>query len=562
MTDPKATQKRELRPFQKSGVKFLYDNNWRVLIADAPGCGKTPTALVAVRENIPHLCPALVIVPSSVVVNWKREMEAWIPGCRIQTINSIRTPINKNFHFTIVCWDLIARRKHDIKARKYKLVIADEAHYAKGGEQTLRGRAFGDIVKSVPHLLLLTGTPLVNDATELETLKSFFGENAKVPILRRLLEEVAPDIPQKKRVKLLVDLPEEIKSEYDRVKATFGDWVDDYLRKAMDDPTAAISAAEKAMSAEPLAKLSYLRRVLGRGKAVGAAAWIKGMLRQGEPVVVFGMFRDVMDILGQLLARLEIPFVRYDGSMGRQQRQIAVDAFCHGEVDVFLCTMAGREGLTLHRGDIMARNPEIKLKQPAHLLFMERWYTPAAEEQAEDRIRRIGQKRATKMWYLHAPGTIDDRIDELVEAKRQIVHDTIRSFSVDTSEYDGILDHWRNNPILSAGVPGVAENPDASLDLPKLPDPKFIHAVVFDPRIWPIPSVQKFLRLSGYRQRKFVRKGNTVKIVCRSITNFRVDTMLATLVKDGFGLHYGKPNAGTAQERMATLRRMRRMGRA
>jgi SNF2 family DNA or RNA helicase len=120
-------QKRELRPFQKSGVKFLYDNNWRVLIADAPGCGKTPTALVAVRENAAHLCPCLIVAPSSVVVNWRREIEAWVPGARVQTINTIRTPIQKNFHFTIICWDLLARRKHDIKARKYKLVIADEA---------------------------------------------------------------------------------------------------------------------------------------------------------------------------------------------------------------------------------------------------------------------------------------------------------------------------------------------------------------------------------------------------------------------------------------------------
>lgn len=548
--------KLELYPYQKEGVRFLKKHGWRVLLADAPGLGKTPQTLVAVRENIPTLCPVLVVAPSSVLISWSREVKQWVPGAKVQLLNEIRTPIQRGHHFTLIPWDLVFRRIGELKKKKYKLIIADEAHYAKGGVQTKRGRAFAELVESVPHLLLLSGTPIVNTEEELETLQSFYGTRP-APILRRLLEEALPEIPPKRRIRLYCDLPTEIRNEYDMAKAEFGDWLDGYLQKLLDDPQAAASAAERSKSAEPLAKLAYLRRILGRGKALSAAAWVKMMLDKGEPVVVFGMFSDVLDILSQMLAKLDIPFVRLDGSMSRGQRQAAIDAFTEGRVDVFLLSMAGREGITLHRGDVMRKTGAI-LKQPANLLFLERWYTPAAEEQAEDRIRRLGQKRACLIWYLHATGTIDDRIDDIIENKRGIVRTSIGAADVESITHKSVMDVWRRIPALRDGVPGVAENPDASLDLPEPPDPKYIHAVIFDASRWPIPSVQQYLRQNGIRSRKIHRKGVTVRIECRSIAQFRWETMRKAVVKEGFGLHYGKPNNGTAAERMATLRAWRR----
>lgn len=540
-TVPKAPPP-ELRPFQREGVDFLAANNWRVLLADAPGCGKTPQVLVAMRENAKTLCPMLVVCPSSVAWNWRREAVRWVPGVKVHVIEGFSGPLPRGVHITICPWDVLAARLPDLMARSFKCIVADEAHYAKAGAETQRGRALQSICATAPHVLLLSGTPLVNTADELETLRAMFGAEPPA-MLRRLLEDVAPDIPPKRRVTLKTTIPDDIRSEYDKAKEEFGEWLDEYLPRVLDDASAAESAASKALAAEPLAKVAYLRRILGRGKVPGAAAWTASMVKRGEPVVIFGQFSDVLDLLGQALSRLSIPFVRLDGTASRQQRQIAIDAFQAGKVPVFIGSMAAKEGITL----VKAR----------HLLFMERWYTPAAEEQAEDRIRRIGQTRPTTIWYLHADDTIDERISEIVDAKRGIVAANIGTATIEHIDAPTVMDAWERMRTLKDGVPTVASNPDASLPLPKLPDPRIIHAVLFDATKWPIPDVQRALRAAGYRQRKLDRQGNTVRIEVRAKGAFLPGTLRTARLASDFGMVAGKP-APTRAARSASYRALKR----
>jgi hypothetical protein len=267
------------------------------------------------------------------------------------------------------------------------------------------------------------------------------------------------------------------------------------------------------------------------------------MVKRGEPVVIFGQFSDVLDLLGQALSRLAIPFVRLDGTASRQQRQLAIDAFQAGKVPVFIGSMAAKEGITLTKA--------------RHLLFMERWYTPAAEEQAEDRIRRIGQTRATTIWYLHADGTIDERISEIVDAKRGIVRANIGSADIEHIDAPTVMDAWERMKTLKGGVPTVASNPDASLPLPKLPDHRIVHAVLFDATRWPIPDVQRALRAAGYRQRKLDRQGNTVRIEIRSKGAFVPGTLRTSRLAADFGMVAGKP-APTQAARSAAYRALKR----
>jgi len=465
-----------------------------------------------------------------------------VPGARVHVIEGFHGPIPKGVHITICPWDVLAARLPDLLARGYRCIVADEAHYAKSGDETQRGRALQAICGVVPHVLLLSGTPLVNCSDELDTLRAMFGDVPPV-MLRRLLEDVAPDIPPKKRVTLKTTIPDSIRVEYDKAKLEFEEWLDEYLPKLMDDPVAAESAATRALAAEPLAKVAYLRRILGRGKVPGAAAWAAGMVQRGEPVVIFGMFTDVLDLLGQALSRLGIPFVRLDGTASRQQRQIAIDAFQAGKIPVFIGSQAAKEGITLHKA--------------RHLLFLERWYTPASEEQAEDRIRRIGQTRPTTIWYLHADDTIDERISEIVEAKRGIVAANIGTATIEHVAAPNVMDVWERMKTLKGGVPTVASNPTASIPLPKLPDPRIIHAVLFDATRWPIPEVQRALRAAGYRQRKRDRKGNTVRIEIRAKGAFIPGTLRTARLADDFGMVAGKP-ATTQRARSASYRALKK----
>ena len=164
-----------LRPFQRDGVDFLKKHKWNVILADAPGAGKTPQALVALLENHKKLAPALVVVPSSVARNWKKEAKRWCPRLRVQLVDSMQTRIRPYRHLTITTWDLLAYRQDDFATRGYKCIIADEAHYAKN-PNTQRSKALKRMADLSSHLLLLTGTPLVNCPQELDELKALYGK--------------------------------------------------------------------------------------------------------------------------------------------------------------------------------------------------------------------------------------------------------------------------------------------------------------------------------------------------------------------------------------------------
>lgn len=545
-------QEKQLKKFQREGINEIRMADFNAILADSPGLGKTVQALYTIRENIAKLCPVLVIAPSSLLINWQREAKEWIPGCRTQIIKTTKQPIEKKYHITIMGWDMVHRRIEDLKKKKIKFIIADEAHYVKGGDSTKRGKAFQEICSITSNLLLLTGTPIVNGEQDLEALKAYFNKTPK--LIRRLFEEVELSVPPKKRVKLNVELPKELKEEYERVYSQFEEWINSYLSKYMEDGTERDDKAEKAVLNEPLAKINYLRRVLGRAKVPGAAAWIKSMVTKGEPVVVFGMYSDVLDVLSQVLSKLQIPFLRLDGSMNRSQRQIAIDGFNNGQADVFICSMAGREGLTLIRKD------RDDLKKPANWLMMERYYTPAAEEQAEDRIRRIGQTRETTMWYLHAKDTIDDKIDDIVEGKRAIVKKTIGSYEIIRSEYHKSLDLWKRLKLnIVDEIPLVEDNPNGGIDLPDIPKSQYVQAVEFDSKIWPIYAVQRYLRNQGCRQKDIIKNNTATRIICRSKAAFQFGTIKVIEYKNGFMFHVGKPARNQA-ERMRNLRKLKSLG--
>ena len=533
----------ELRPFQREGVDFLAEHDWRVLLADAPGCGKTGQVLVAMRENVRTLCPALAIVPASVVKNWAKEAHMWMPGVKVQLAANLVTPLVRGHHLTVTTWDLLAARKDEFCRYGFRLVVADEAHYAKNPDSQ-RSQALSEVAERAPHLLLLSGTPMVNDVDELMVLRDLYGEE-EPPMLRRLLEDVAPDIPAKRRVVLEAAVPDEIRNEYKEVENIYAEWLQEYLPKIMDNEFDIDAAAERATNSEGLSKLSYLRRIIGRGKVPAAAAWIRQRIQKKEPVVVFGQYVDVLDLLGQCLSKLGIPYVRLDGTTTLEQRQAAVEAFQKGKIDVFIGSNAAREGITLTRA--------------ANLLFLERWWTPASEEQAEDRIRRIGQTRTTTIWYLHAEGTIDDRINEIVERKRALVARHIGTATIQTSVLAEVLDVWQQIKELQNAVPLVCHNPKAEIDLPPLPKNKDqVWAVVFDAQAWPLDALQRYLRRNGYRCRKIERSGVVIRIQVRAKTMFEAGSFFRKALADGFGVVLGSPLDHDAAARMRRVRSERK----
>ena len=488
-----------LREQQEQDVQRIIRNRLRVLIANAPGTGKTPTTICAISRTYLHTTPALVIVPPSVLRNWEREFKRWAPHLNIKLLESggeMPRRIGER-DVLIVGWPLIDPRLDDLQTIDWRCIVADEAHFAKNPDAH-RSQALRALCTPDRGLLLLTGTPIVNSTDEMDQLESLYG-GRKPPMIRRLLSDVAPDIPPKKRSYLYVQLRQADQREYDEAHNDFEGW----LRKTRTDLEGegySEAEIERKLAAESLVKIGYLRRILGRGKAFAAADFAARAVRVGEPIVFFCEHKQVCSRLIKSLRKARIRFGVIDGSASVKKRQAAIDAFQNFEMPVIICTKAGKEGITLHAA--------------RHLVFMERFYASADEEQAEDRIRRIGQKFKTTIWYMHVPGTVDDRVDVIVRTKRRIVATAIGTENIaetDIANVEQMIRNWdrasqkRRTGDVSLGT----EEP-----LPPLPSPSETFSVIFTGRRWTLAGARLWAKMNGYPAMKFepARGGLRVRV--------------------------------------------------
>jgi len=489
-------RKRILRAFQKEDVQFIRESGYRVLIANAPGTGKTVECLAAIAGDRKRLSPVVVVCPASVVTHWRREARKWCPGAKVCTVTDMSTPLpRRRASIYIISWSLLSQRYMELLGKRPSLLIADECHFAKSPD-ALRSQSLWALAKRTPHLLLLTGTPLINRRSELVTLQRMFG-SADPPMIRRLLEDVATDIPPKTRSTLHISLRPKDAARYRRAESDFAAWLEAELNKRLSAGEAE-ATAHRALAAESLVKVGYLRRILGESKVHAAADWAGRAVRLGEPVVLFCEHREVVRRIQVLLRRQRIGFVTVEGATPRAARQRAIDSFQAGKVPVFIGSKAAKEGITLHRA--------------RHLLFVERYFTSAEEEQAEDRIRRIGQKNPTTIWFLHALGTIDDRLSRIIESKRRLIRDAIGSADIVESEASTVVDlisAWSEHIELPTGeVTELGLGP--SLD--PLPSPTDVCSLLFDGSRWTVKSARAWARMNGYHAGKTHSAGGMVKV--------------------------------------------------
>jgi Superfamily II DNA/RNA helicases, SNF2 family len=255
-----------LRKFQREDVNKIKRAKIRALLASSMGSGKTAVSIRAIYEKHKRTFPALVLCPASVTENWAREIEMWAPGIRIVLVDDMESRIPRfrdGYTFYVMSWALLDARLQDLRKLRLRSVIGDECHYIKNAD-TLRSKAFAALTYNIPHLLLLSGTPIVNTKAELGVIKGYFGSSDPL-MIRRLLEDVAPDIPPKKRSYLHVRLRDKHQVEYDKANEEFEDWLREEKEKLLGQGLAEYEV-ERTLAAEALAKVGYLRRLVGKHK--------------------------------------------------------------------------------------------------------------------------------------------------------------------------------------------------------------------------------------------------------------------------------------------------------
>ncbi len=460
------------RPWQIVGAAYAALSVDRCLIADDQGLGKTGIALLRVLLGNHPL--VVVVTTASMFGTWAREAGDWLPGCPVHSLGSEAAPLPPPGWrgIVIVSWALLGAHADGLARIAPSLVIADESHYATNPEAA-RSQSLADLVDAVPHVLLLTGTPINNKAAELWALlwmldshawpspepfdaldpaeiaeiagvdpegavakacatilpggappavSAAFRRKLAQFMLRRRKGDTIPasELSDKQHRIIQVTMTAEQRAEYDYVEQNFEEWLEAALRAkeranlSLGKPGDKRSVEERvdsAMRAEYLAKMGRLRGIVGMAKVRPAVEWIARMVENREPVVVFAEHRAVLDAIGSGLQARGIVFGQLVGKIDKKTRAASVKAFQSGALGVMLASHAGREGVTLHRA--------------RHVLHCQVWWTSASTDQASDRVHRIGQLRQVTVWTMQVLDSIDTRLTAISERKRSLIESVV-----------------------------------------------------------------------------------------------------------------------------------------
>ncbi|SDF13707.1 DEAD/DEAH box helicase [Pseudonocardia oroxyli] len=450
--DPPASFRATLRPYQKRGLSwlsFLASLGLGACLADDMGLGKTIQLLaLEARERAgERRGPTLILCPMSLVGTWQREAARFAPDLRVHAHHGAGRAKGERLAEVLADTDIVvttygtaARDVEDLESHAWHRLVLDEAQAIKNAHAA-PSKAARRIVAG--HRIALTGTPMENRLAELWSVMDFlnpgmlgtpeaFRRRFAVPIERHGSPEAAETLRAMTRPYLLRrlktdptvidDLPEkiEIRQEYRLTReqaSLYRTIVDDMMEKIEDSQgiqrrgnVLAAMTKLKQVCNHP-AHLLHDGSPLGRrsGKVARLEELLGEILAEGDKVLLFSQFTEFAAMLvPHLSARFDQEILHMHGGTPKKQRDAMVERFQSADgPSVFLLSLkAGGTGLTLTAAN--------------HVIHVDRWWNPAVEDQATDRAFRIGQQRNVQVRKFVCPGTVEERVDALIESKKAL----------------------------------------------------------------------------------------------------------------------------------------------
>ena len=452
----------QLRPYQELGYSWLaFLRNWGLgaCLADDMGLGKTVQTLAALQldRQQGNGRPNLLVCPTSVINNWQREAARFTPDLPVLPHHGPNRQGGAAFrgqadghHLVITSYGTMNRDRGLLASVPWRAVILDEAQNIKNPASQQARTARG---LPADYRIALTGTPVENHVGDLWSIMQFlnpgllgsqaeFKRNYFQPIqagrdgaaaarlqkatgpfiLRRLKTDrsIIDDLPDKSETKQYCNLTREQATLYQAV-----------LREAETRLESAEGMKRRGSILDTLTKLkqacNHPRQLLGDNSAItgrsGKLARLQEILDEvlpaGDRVLLFSQFAEMGAILQQHVQEtygLETPFLH--GGVTRKQRDRMVQRFQNdpdGPQVFVLSLKAGGSGLNLPRAN--------------HVIHYDRWWNPAVENQATDRAFRIGQTRDVHVHKLICAGTLEDRIDLMIEIKQETADQVVGTTS-------------------------------------------------------------------------------------------------------------------------------------
>jgi superfamily II DNA or RNA helicase len=442
----------ELRPYQQQGFKwlqYLHQTNLGGCLADDMGLGKTLQAIVLLSMVYPkEKMPSLIVMPKSLLFNWENEIRKFNPGLTFYTYYAQTRDLAQavKHHLVLTTYAILRNDIEKFKEQPFYYTILDESQQAKNihsqvskAVMLLRGK----------HRLAMSGTPVENNLTELYSLFRFlnpamfgsadeFNRYYTYPIqqnndkevaaelkrkvypfiLRRLKKDVVQELPAKIEQTLLVEMSGQQKLLYEARRRYYQSFLKSQITKeGIEKSQFFILQAFTELRQIASVPESKSEQVVLSGKRELLLDNLLDATANNHKMLVFTNFLHAVDLIGQDLNQAGIDFVEMTGATSTRTRQERVKRFQQDPgCRVFLMTLkTGGVGLNLTAADM--------------IFLFDPWWNTAAENQAIDRAHRIGQDKTVFSYRLITKGTIEEKMQQLQEKKKDLFDNIIAADS-------------------------------------------------------------------------------------------------------------------------------------
>lgn len=428
--------KADLRDYQKKGIQWLqmlHHYGFGGILADDMGLGKTLQAIAFLSSQLQENSRVLILAPSGLIYNWADEFQKFAPNLDVAVVHGLKpyreTILAEKHQIYVTSYATFRQDSEIYQDLSFDFLFLDEAQVMKNA-QTKIAKTLRKFV--VPSVFALSGTPIENNLGELWSIFQIVLPGllpAKKDFMKLPAERVAkfikPFVMLRKKEEVLTELPDLIEVVYkneleDQQKAI-------YLAQLqqMQERIEHVTAAEfQRNRVEILAGLMRLRQICDTpdlfmedykgdsGKLDSLRDLLSQIAEGNHRVLIFSQFRGMLDRIEKELPQLGLTSFKITGSTPSQERQEMTKAFNQGERDVFLISLkAGGVGLNLTGADTV--------------ILVDLWWNPAVESQAIGRAHRMGQDQAVEVYRLVTRGTIEEKIQELQEEKKNLVSEVL-----------------------------------------------------------------------------------------------------------------------------------------
>ena len=426
----------ELRDYQKKGIQWLqmlHHYGFGGILADDMGLGKTLQTIAFLSSQVQADTSVLILAPSGLIYNWADEFQKFAPDLDVVVVHGLKSHresiLAENHQIYVTSYATFRQDSEIYRDLSFDFLFLDEAQVMKNA-QTKIAQSLRRFV--VPSVFALSGTPIENHLGELWSIFQIVLPGllpAKKEFMKLSTERVAqfikPFVMRRKKEEVLTELPDLIevvyKNELEDQQKTI------YLAQLqqMQERLGQVSDLEfQRNRVEILTGLMRLRQICDTpalfmedyqgesGKLDSLRDLLVQIAEGGHRVLIFSQFRGMLDRIEQELPDLGLTSFKITGSTPSQERQEMTKAFNQGARDVFLISLkAGGVGLNLTGADTV--------------ILVDLWWNPAVESQAIGRAHRMGQEQAVEVYRLVTRGTIEEKIQELQEKKKNLVSEIL-----------------------------------------------------------------------------------------------------------------------------------------